>query len=166
LQFNFSFAIKGDAISGIDSLTLEISSDFGFYQNKKIYFTIGESPVLLLDHDLSSIDLRSPNITLSYQTILNSQGIPYVYWDTGLIGFPESSVLQKYPLVLLTCSSENSLFLEKQQRNIIRDYLDKGGALFLAGQNIAKFLHNSAFHEPEDFLNAYLHAKFVANNFL
>jgi hypothetical protein len=164
LRLSFFFTIMEDAISGIDSLTLEILSNFGFYERKKIYFTIGESPVLLLDHDLSSVDLNSPNVTLAYQNILNEQGIPYINWDTGLIGFPDNSDLEKYPLVLLTCSSENSMFLDRQQRNIFREYLDYGGSLFLAGQNIAKLLHHSPFHEPEDFLNTCLHAKFVSNN--
>jgi hypothetical protein len=164
LPLNFSFRIREDAYSGMDSLTLTISSDLGFYETKKIFFTIGDSPILLLDHDLSSVDQQSPDITLTYQNILNKKRLPYIYWDTGIVGFPDLSSLEKYPLVLFTCASENSFFLNKQQRNVFRKYLDKGGYLFLAGQNIGKFLSISPSHEAEDFLNAYLHAKFISNN--
>ncbi|KAA3609280.1 MAG: T9SS C-terminal target domain-containing protein [Calditrichaeota bacterium] len=162
LNVLFTFKILENAVAGMDSLQFVMESVAGFSATQTFYFMVGQSPILFIDHDLSSILKNVDDISGYYTDILNANKIPYSYWDTGLIDFPDSEFLAQYPLLILAASPAETQRIDKKQRSILRKYLDSGGNLFIAGANVASYLSGHPFREPLDFLNNYLHAEYVS----
>ncbi|KAA3659874.1 MAG: hypothetical protein DWQ10_07955, partial [Calditrichaeota bacterium] len=158
-QLSFILEIGHHAQAGIDSVTLTMVSTSGFYKTEKLYFMVGESPLILVDHDKIFSTQRYPDVSSFYENILRTARIPYIKWDTAVLGFPDALTLKRFPMLILALSPGKSNLLDKNQRNVLREYLDNGGNMFLAVQNLGSYLKTHPSRESKDFLIEHLHAQ-------
>jgi len=164
MQLTFLIKIKPHAAAQLTDILLTIESTYGFFSEEKLIYAIGASPLLFIDHDHSSDAPNSPDISSFYTAALTSKNIPFIYWDTNARGFPEPSFMDNFPIAMVACSYLEENILTRPERLTIRNYLDLGGHLFIAGQNIAHFLkEKQVSHEAKDFLYDYLQVDYVTN---
>jgi hypothetical protein len=76
-------------------------------------------------------------------------------WRIIDLGPPPPSTLEEYEVVIWYTGDSASQYINPSEVDVIKDYLDAGGNLFLTGQGIALDLHQN---DPA-FLSSYLHAQ-------
>ncbi len=94
-----------------------------------------------------------------YKTAMDSLGLDYAVWETlknGAIAKQDMQLFDAGAVVWYTGDAVFDAISPKNQESI-GDYLDRGGRLFMSGQNIAESLAES------QFLTDRLHVSFTAN---
>lgn len=157
--------ITEDALPHRVPLQLTLSGSDGFFKEETIFLPI-EPMVLVVDDDDGF-----NNVQGFYTNALDRLGIVYEIWDHNQYGSP-SKVLASYPNVIWLCEWTFPS-LDSEDRQIIQNYLDNGGKLFLSGQDIGWDLSdpNSEINEyadsegdSRDFFNTYLKAQYIKDD--
>jgi hypothetical protein len=114
-------------------------------------FTVkcGEPRVLIVDDDAGS------DYQKYYAAACDSNSVLYDTFSVQASGSPSSDTLKHYPVVVWFTGDATTNTLTATDRTNLGSYLDNGGRLLIAGQNIAQELSGDAF------LTNYLHASFV-----
>ncbi|HER20281.1 MAG TPA: T9SS type A sorting domain-containing protein, partial [Chromatiales bacterium] len=114
-------------------------------------FTVrcGEPRVLIVDDDAGS------DFQKYYTGACDSNFVLYDTFSVQASGSPSSDTLKHYPVVVWFTGNATTNTLTATDRTNLGSYLDNGGNLFIAGQNIAQELSGDAF------LTDYLHSSFV-----
>jgi len=114
-------------------------------------FTVkcGEPRVLIVDDDEGS------DFEKYYTAACDSNFVLYDTYSVQTSGSPSSDTLRHYPVVAWFTGNATTNTLTSTDRTNLTTYLDNGGKLLLAGQNIAQDLSADAF------LANYLHASFA-----
>jgi hypothetical protein len=114
-------------------------------------FTVksGEPRVLIVDDDAGS------DYQKFYTAACDSNFVLYDTFSVQASGSPSAETLGHYPVVVWLTGDATTNTLTATDRANLAPYLDSGGNLFIAGQNIAQEL------SADPFLNDYLHATFV-----
>ena len=120
-----------------------------FHPNSSFDVRCGDPHVLLVDDD----DGR--NYERFYTAALDSNRVLCDTWSVLLSGSPSAETLCHYPVVIWFCGDDSTTTLTTTDRINLSSYLDGGGNLFIAGQNIAQGIAGDAF------LSDYMHARFV-----
>lgn len=152
LPFDFSFRIANQAAAQKTNLIMTMTTDRGYSREEEIGLTVGVLPVLLVDYDLGY-----PNVEPFFFDMLDTHNLPYAYWDAQLLGFPSTRTLCKFPLVLISESTNGSL--TEQVRSVLKNYLDSDGHLFIGGQSIGRWTAETP--ELADFLRDYFHLEYI-----
>jgi hypothetical protein len=115
------------------------------------YFQVkcGEPRLLIVDDDEGS------DFEKYYTAACDSNYVLYDKYTVQTSGSPSSDTLRHYPVVAWFTGNATTNTLTATDRTNLTSYLDNGGNLFIAGQNIAQELAADAF------LGDYLHATFV-----
>ena len=95
-----------------------------------------------------------------YQSSLQTLGVlPYIWSQAqrGVVPLSKTPLLKSKVVIWYTGNATGTNVLTKSERDSISAYLDRGGRLFLTGQNIAESLAGEAF------LADRLHVSFVRN---
>jgi hypothetical protein len=97
-----------------------------------------------------------------YRLLLDSARIPYDISTVGGGALKNIVNLNDYDILIWFTGDARSNILGIGPVEIMQDYLDHGGRLFLTGQGIAKQLHTLA----PDFLSAYLKTQYLSTSFV
>jgi len=118
------------------------------------YFQVkcGEPRVLIVDDDAGS------DFEKYYTGACDSNYVLYDVYSVQTSGSPSSDTLKHYPVVAWFTGNATTNTLTGTDRTNLASFLDNGGNLFLAGQNIAQELSGDAF------LTNYLHAQFAEDS--
>jgi hypothetical protein len=118
------------------------------------YFQVkcGEPRLLIVDDDEGS------DYEKYYTAACDSSYVLYDVYSVQTSGSPSSDTLGHYPVVAWFTGSATTNTLTATDRTNLATFLDNGGNLFIAGQNIAQDITGNAF------LNDYLHASFVEDS--
>jgi len=140
----------------LDTFFVTVESDGGQFQ-KVFPFeqVVGHTRILMVDDD------RGGNYETIYNGDLSKRRIPIHSWNKQLQGVPASSVLDQYSMVIWFTGDSANDYLQAADIDVIKQYLDGGGNVFLSGQGLAKELHA----EDSAFLENYLHARYTGNYF-
>ncbi|MGD2248867.1 MAG: clostripain-related cysteine peptidase [Candidatus Methanofastidiosia archaeon] len=91
-----------------------------------------------------------------YTDALDALNVPYDYYNTDIFGTPDISYLQAHAVVIWFTGSDFSTTLTVQDENVLMQYLNGGGKLFLSSQDYVWDLKNDGRY-PSTFLRNYLH---------
>ena len=95
-------------------------------------------PVLVVDAYFADL-LDPPPPIENYTDTLDAIGLSYDVWDVESQGSPTAADLKAYRVVLWRIaefSTANSTGLSSTQQSALRDYLNSGGALFIASMEL------------------------------
>ncbi|HTW92682.1 MAG TPA: S8 family serine peptidase [bacterium] len=114
-------------------------------------FTVkcGEPHVLIVDDD------KGAGYQSYYTGACDSNFVLYDTFSVLNSGSPTAETLKHYPVVVWFCGNDSTSTLTSTDEANLKSYLDNGGNLLLAGQNIAQDVAG------DSFLTNYLHAQFV-----
>ncbi|MBN2028606.1 S8 family serine peptidase [bacterium] len=136
--------------------TIQLTAD-NYYETYDLHFAISPSVLLVDDEELDGEQY--------YISVLDSLGISFDYWDRNLNNTPSN--LSSYSTVIWFCEWTFPS-LNDSDRNVIQNYLDGGGHLFLSGQDIGWDLCDSTGTTfiasgglSKDFYEDYLHAQYI-----
>ena len=97
-----------------------------------------------------------------YTAALGANGFAYDLWYTFYRGpVPDSVILNYLPCIVIWAVPERGVLNDPEDpsaRNTLEDYLDGGGKLFVTGQDIGYYIHDTKFYTD------YLHAQLVQDN--
>jgi immune inhibitor A len=156
---NFSspivFQIPSDFKATKVIFTFKIVGDNGYLDSdKKIQFRVGRAGLLLVDDNQGT--LLFSTVRGYYTSALDSIGFLYDLWDKKADPISTFPLSYYSTLIWFTGSHRDTLFSESDVQ-LVKDFLDQGGKLFLTSQDIAStlFLRNTALDSI--FLKDYLH---------
>jgi hypothetical protein len=117
-------------------------------------FTVkcGEPRVLIVDDDEGS------DFEKYYTAACDSNFVLYDTYSVQTSGSPSSDTLKRYPVVVWFTGNATTNTLTATDRTNLASFLDNGGNLMIAGQNIAQELSG------DPFLANYLHASFAEDS--
>jgi hypothetical protein len=119
------------------------------YRNSSFQVKCGEPRLLIVDDDEGS------DFEKYYTAACDSNYVLYDKYTVQTSGSPSSDTLRHYPVVAWFTGNATTNTLTATDRTNLATFLDSGGNLFVAGQNIAQEL------AADPFLGDYLHATFV-----
>jgi hypothetical protein len=97
-----------------------------------------------------------------YTAALGANGFAYDLWYTFYRGpVPDGVILNYLPCIVIWAVPEQGVLNDPENpsaRNTLTDYLDQGGKLFITGQDIGYYIHDTEFY------TGYLHAQMVQDN--
>jgi len=149
------FAVDSDFPPTIVKCILNFSANGGEYTfADTIRFDVGQPQFIIVDNDESN----PGDYEDYYARILDSARTPYVVWGIDSLAYPPVDTLTEYPFTIWFTGDHRTEVMDEVDVNILRNFLDQGGRLFLTGQDIAEDLSNDA---DSTFLRNYLHVRFV-----
>lgn len=168
----FILSVNAASLPKTVAATLTIVDQFG--STTELNLSIPVSPsVLLVDDDNASDSAES-----FYKDILDSLHLACEIWDHHQNGAPVD-VIDKYSTVIWFCARTGADVptLDAQDRQLIADFLDNGGSLFLSGQDIGWDLcedvgsngqivneYKLSEGESKNFYENYFHAKYLKDD--
>ena len=143
----FRIEIPSGYITRVDSFFVEITYDGGsIVDTLSFEATIGETTILLIDDDNNGV------IETFYTECLNNMRVPYDVWLYSYYQPPDSEYMSDYDMVIWFTGDYRSDIISTQEIEVIKQYLNGGGTLWLSGQGIAAELAS----DDLDLLNNYL----------
>jgi len=140
----------------IDSFFVTIQSDGGqFHDLFTLEQVVGHTRIMIVDDDRGSAyeDL--------YAGDLHKRRVPTDLWEKITLGSPTGTTLSHYNMVIWFTGDVSADYLQTDDINALKQYLDGGGHLFLTGQGLAKELQT----QDSAFLEDYIHAHYTGNFF-
>ncbi len=119
------------------------------YPNSTFQVQSGEPRILIVDDDAGA------GYEKYYKAACDSNAVLYNTVSVQSLGSPSSDTLRHYPVVVWFTGDAAANTLTATDRANLASFLDNGGNLFIAGQNIAQDL------AADPFLANYLHASFA-----
>ncbi len=155
-----SFMVDSDITPTTARFMLElISSDPPDTFSTLFLKFVGGIDILLVDDD------GSPNLTDQSSLVkmaLDSLARPYIHWDVAALGTPGPDQYGYDYIIWYTGNARAGTedILNPDEVGFLRTYLDRGGKLFLSGQDIAEDLAASV---DSTFLKNYLGARYLSD---
>ncbi len=156
----FSLTVDNTALPHWAMFTVDITAD-AESRTDTFYVQIERSPILLLDDDTGA-----RNVDTLYSKSISKLGYFHDRYDRSQRGAPDTTLLKSYSTVIWLCEWAFPT-LDSMDRAALRTYLDRGGNLYLSGQDIGWDLADSAGlpdnqynAETEAFYQDYLHATY------
>jgi len=150
------FEIPDSLIPTYDSFFVNVESDGGMFSfSFGVEQMIGKPQILIVDDD------RGGAYDSVYMGDLYRQLIPADIWHKVSSGTPPAVVLNQYEMVFWYTGDTANDLLQPADVDVMEQYLDNQGKLFLTGQGIAGELKN----EDSAFLTNYLHVGGVSKIF-
>ncbi|NOY60437.1 MAG: S8 family serine peptidase [Calditrichaeota bacterium] len=167
------FILSVDAASLPKNIPAMLTIVDQFGSSGQLNWSIPVSPSVLLVDD----DNASDNAESFYKDILDSLHLACEIWDHNKNGAPVD-VMDKYSTVIWFCAQTGADVptLDAQDRQLIADFLDNGGNLFLSGQDIGWDLcedvgsdgqvneYKLSNGESKNFYENYFHAKYLKDD--
>jgi len=138
-------------------LRLRISTEEDFTQLDSVVVPLGEPRILFVDDD------GGRDYERFYQEAF-SQGLVYTHsWDVKVQGSP-AEVASNYSILIWSTGAERESTLTHEDQAFLREFLARGGALLVAGQNIGYDLILNGDREDSLFYAQVLRARLVADS--
>jgi len=154
----FSFTVQSDAIPHYTKFDLKITADGGYTNVDSIKLVVGSPEILLVDDD------GGDSYESYYQQPLEAlQAFPDV-WNTAEKGSPTAARLQPYKSVIWYTGDQRDSTLTATDQAALVAYLENGGTVLVAGQNIGYDLIAAGNDDDSLFFTNYLHARYVGDN--
>ena len=125
----FSFTVDNTALPHWAMFTVDITAD-AQSRTDTFYVQIERSPILLLDDDTGA-----RNVDTLYSKSISKLGYFHDRYDRSQRGAPDTTLLKSYSAVIWLCEWAFPS-LDSMDRAALRTYLDRGGNLYLSGQDI------------------------------
>jgi CubicO group peptidase (beta-lactamase class C family) len=143
----FSFNVSENNTSFDSNFTLH------FYQNDILidstsFKIILGTPEILIINDEEHIYKTRVNALSYYTTALLANNKTFGHYDINLFGIPNSEKLLASEAVVWFTSLDNTNFysiLSQPERNLLEQYLNNNGKLFLSSQNASEALSETSF---------------------
>jgi aminopeptidase N len=97
------------------------------------------------------------------KTALDSGAIHAMPWDINSLSVPSLDTVQTFTALVYNTGSRSGSVLSPEEIALLQSYIDQGGKLLIAGQNIAAFLNES--EGGKAFLADYLGSSFYQDTF-
>jgi len=152
----FSFSIDPSSIAHIDTFNLDITADGGYARQESFEMVVGASDILLVDDD------GGESYEIHYAKPLRGQGVLPLEWDSSVRECP-SEEIQKYDTVLWFTGDDRQNTLTAEEQVTIAAFLERGGKLFISGQNIGYDLVEDGSASDSAFFANYLHAQYISD---
>ncbi|NOZ60146.1 MAG: S8 family serine peptidase [Calditrichaeota bacterium] len=165
LENALSFRISENAQTHLAPLVLNFELENGAGGADTIFVPVGKSAVLLVDDD------GGKNIDEFYTFWLKKLKVDFLRWDREFLGSPPSIFMRHFPMTIWFCEWAFPS-LDADDRAALTDYLDRGGDLFISGQDIGWDLadpngeHSQFSEEAQAFYENYLHSVYKNDNSL
>jgi len=104
------------------------------------------------------IDDKGKGYKTYYEEALNANKYSFDTWDTAKDGHITEELLKNYNMVIWFTGNDSTSTFSETEQNILSNYLNSGGKLFITGQDIGYDLKNSPF------MRNTLKANFVADS--
>lgn len=130
--------------------------------NDTLSFYLSVSPQVIFVADFESASGDKFDFTSLYTSDLKQQNIAFDYAHTINTDITYE-LLSKYDAVIWGCEWTFPSLTENN-RTVLKQYLDNGGALFLSGQDIGWDLNENEENLDIDFFNNYLKANYIADD--
>ena len=113
---------------------------------------------ILLTDDLGKGDRYSR----CYENALEYHSYPYTRWPGYLLGVPDNATADNSTIIIWFTANAYGYALYPDERDFIKNYLDKGGRLFITGQDIGYDAYYYDYYSPGyyNWYKTYLHATF------
>ncbi|MDZ7374135.1 MAG: S8 family serine peptidase [candidate division KSB1 bacterium] len=163
-----SFRIRPDARGHIARIVLT-HEEAGMSRSDTVKVLIGKTPVLVVDDDHDEVGGNTGDYDVEGYTIasLERLGINYSVWDIRTNGHPRGDFLCHFPIVIWLCEWAFPS-LDAGDRAALRQFLERGGGLFLHGQDIGWDLCDPASDntgiDAVSFYENYLHARYLSDD--
>jgi len=141
--------------------TISLSTENNFQRSTDFILDMENTDILLIDDSIDEKDINGADIIHFYQDALDQ--IPYIHYDTLKVtqnNFPNVTLLNQYGVIIWFTGSRKYTLNNYEQASLAT-YLDRGGKLFLSGQNIGDELINWGDSEDQYFFKNTLHAELV-----
>jgi len=143
------FTIPDTITPRYDSFFVTVESEGGSYGTTVGMEIIAGTPqILLVDAD------RGGSYEELYYEDFYRLKMPVHIWDKEAKGTPPTGTMNNYSVAVWFTGDTSSNVITDEDINVIENYLDNHGNLFITGQQIATELHA----EDSVFLDEYLHA--------
>ena len=147
----FSLSINDSADVGICVFNISIQQGGQNLNSFELSINIGKTPILIVDDD------GGGSTDKFYTTILDSMGVPYSLWDR-MNGPLSYQMVQNSP-ILIWFTEWSFPTLDYDDREVIMEYLDNGGNLYVSGQDLGWELNEYPGDSSQTaFFYNYLHA--------
>lgn len=149
--------VEPTAISHRATFTLTL--EYGNTEKRSYVFTlpIGEPNVLFVS---DAADLQESAFAKS---ALDSGGVHAKLWEASVNGAPNADTLSRYQALVWNTGSKREQVLASAEIELLKTFVDQGGKLLIAGQNIAAFLNGT--EAGQAFLADYLGSSFYQDTF-
>ena len=150
----FLIEVSPDLTEIVDvELVVEITADPNFFNRiDTLTVRIGRSQVLLVDDD------PADDLAIWYEEPLEALGNAPYKWVIRDAGYPGFNPLMAFDTVIWFTGNATEGTIGETEQAILADYLDAGGQLLLAGQNIGEEIGTT------DFFTNYLKSELVNSN--
>jgi len=149
------FAVDPAFPPTIVEFILNFSANGGEYTfADTVHCDVGQPQFIIVDHDESN----PSDYEQYYVEILDLTRTPHVVWGVDSLASPPVDTLNEYSFTIWFTGDHRTEVLSVEDVNILRNFLDQGGRLFLTGQDIAADLADDA---DSTFLQEYLYVRFV-----
>jgi immune inhibitor A len=158
------FQVPSDFMATKVTFTFSVVGDSGYINlDKKVQFNVGRASLLLVDDNQGTIPFGT--VRGYYTSALDSIGFLYDLWDKKTDPAPPFPINSYSTLIWFTGSHRDTVFLEPDVQ-MVKNFFDQGGRLFLTSQDIAStlFLRKTALDSI--FLKDYLHIAAAENPIL
>lgn len=143
--------INDSAYVGICIFNIGVQQDGQNLNSFELSINIGKTPILIVDDDGGGLTDKF------YTTILDSMYVPYSLWDR-MNGPLSYEMVQNSP-ILIWFTEWSFPTLDFEDREVIMEYLDNGGNLYLSGQDLGWELNEYPGDSSQTaFFYNYLHA--------
>ena len=138
------------------NLVLTISYDQG-ETSKTITLDVGEPTILLVDDD------NGDSYEYFYEKMADAANVLVKTWSIQDDGLLSPEAIKKYKLIVWFTGDDRTTSLTSGEQDLIQEYLDDGGKLFLTGQNIGVYLVEDGTRQDSLFYGGVLHAQFLGD---
>ena len=147
------FAAIGSAVE----FELLFSADGGYAHSESFTLELGDSPILLVDDDNSTV--ADPYV----KAALDANGYLYRVWDTEIEGSPPRKLLQDHAAVIWVTGVYG--YLDSDDIVSLDKYFDSGGAVLISGQDIGYYLNETGYATvpARAFYTNLLHAEYLVD---
>ncbi len=148
-----SFDVLYEQIESCKNITLEVSTDndIDIKDNKLTVDIVVNPAILIVDDD------GADNYEIFYEEALKSLNAKYVTVTSDYLKANED-ILDKFSVVIWETGNDYTVVLDEMERELLANYLDKGGKLFISGQDIGYSIKDTEFYRN------YLHATYIKDD--
>jgi hypothetical protein len=154
----FSFSVSPDMIAHPSAFYLNITADGGYTKIISFELLIGTPTVLLVDDDAGK------RYEGYYTEGLRAKQVYPEMWEVSTKGPPTTEELQEYEVVAWFTGDDRTGTLTPEEQMTLSAFLDQGGRLVLAGQNIGYDLVENGSTDDTAFYTDYLHAEYISDS--
>ncbi len=158
-----SFQVTSGSISNCfeAAFSIEFFQDGQFLSETSFKLFFGEADILLVS-DETHFYRKKANAKEFYQNAVDNAGFSNRTYEINRFNFPSAGFLNSFQAVVWFTGLDNAVYndiLSGEKQELLTQYLNNGGKLFLSSQNAGDAIGDT------DFYHNYLHANHLNSNY-